>query len=104
MPARKKRSFGEAAAVAKATDKKAIENPAEPPPKKSKAKTTTKAGRTPTVDYKRDAKLFVSITQDLFDRLEDALLAERKKRRPAKVDKGVLIQEAVEAWLKKSKY
>lgn len=82
-----------------------------PPKRKKKAKpkpaakdTPSKAGRKSTVDYERPGKLYVSMKQDTFDRLDQALLTERQKRRPEKVDKGMLVEEAIEAWLRKSKY
>jgi len=52
----------------------------------------------------RTGKLYVSLPQDLFDRLDEVLLMERKIRRPDKVDKSVLVEEALQAWLKKHKY
>ncbi len=83
--------------IDKAVDEAAKEHPARP-----KAKVS--AGRTPTVDYDRSGKLHISITQDTFDRLDQALLGERKKRRPDKVDKGLIVEEALQAWLTKKKY
>ena len=60
------------------------------------------AGRKPTVDYDRIGKLHVSIPMDIFDRLDEALLVTRKKRRPDRVDKGLIIEEALMLWFKKN--
>jgi hypothetical protein len=101
MPAKKtKRDFGAMAQYAADTDTKKLDHPDDI--KKRKPKVS--AGRTPTVDYDRSGKLHISITQDTFDRLDEALLGERKKRRPDKVDKGLIVEEALTAWLKKHKY
>ena len=61
-------------------------------------------GRPRNVDHERDATLFVYLPQALADRLDAAAPAERVKRRPAKVDKSLIVEEALEAWLKKAGY
>ena len=68
-----------------------------------RAKPKGTAGRKTTVSYDRPGKLHISVTQDTFDTLDEALLKEKKKRRPDKVDKGLIIEEALTAWFKKNK-
>jgi len=78
-----------------AVEEAAAKYPPRPAPKVG-------SGRKPTVDYERIGKLHVSIPMDIFDRLDQALLITRKKRRPDRVDKGLIIEEALTLWFKKN--
>ena len=91
MPKHKPDKMGIKDAVAES----AAKHPPRPAPKIG-------SGRQPTVDYERIGKVHVSIPMDVFDRLDEALLITRKKRRPGRVDKGLIIEEALGLWFKKN--
>ena len=94
MPAKKvKKDFRTDAKDAKAGDKKAIETPGQPNRRKP--------------NESRPAKLYVAITKDTWDRLDDSIPPEKRKRRKKGErvwDKGAVVEEALTAWLKKHKY
>lgn len=91
MPKRKPEKMG----IKKAVDEAAAKYPPRPAPKIG-------SGRKPTVDYERIGKVHVSIPMDVFDRLNLALPITQKKRRPGRVDKGLIIEEALGLWFKKN--
>ena len=95
MPAKnRKRDFGALAQIAAANDTKKLDHPDDI--KKSK-------------EDRWQPKLFVTISREIFQRLDDALYFENKKGenkegKPAKVTKSIIVEKAVDAWLKKNKY
>ena len=74
------------------------------PKKKPVATKTEKRGRKPTVDYDRDDQLTFPLTSTLNDRLAKAVAIEGGKRHPKRVDKGLIIEEALKAWFAKRGY
>lgn len=67
-------------------------------------KPKVQAVRKPNVDYARDGRLFCKLPQDLCDRLDYAVIAERGKRRPEATDKSILVEEALRLWMKQHGY
>lgn len=107
MPAKKKRDFGKFAQVAADTDTKKLDHPDDikkPKPKSKAVATLKKRGRKPTVDYDRDDQLTFPLTSELNNRLRTAVLSEGLKRDPKRVDKGLIIEEALLAYFKKHNY
>ena len=62
------------------------------------------ATRQPNTEYARDGRLFCKLPQELCDRLDEAVIAERRKRRPKPMDKSIAVEEAIKEWLKKKGY
>ncbi len=62
-----------------------------------------KIGRPATLPGVERIRTTVALTQDINTRLKIATIHEQNKRNN-KVDASLLVQEALEAWLKKKKY
>jgi hypothetical protein len=56
------------------------------------------------VDYPRDDQLTFPITKEINTKLGKAVAVESGKRYPQRVDKGLIIEEALTAWFKKRGY
>ena len=101
MPRKKGgRDFLGAAEEAAQTSRKSEE---ETPPSDKPRKRKEGGGRPSTVDYERPARINVPVTQEVFDLLQKCVALETAKRYPAKVDKGVIVEEALTQYFKKHK-
>ena len=76
---------------------------AHPRPPKPKGERKSGGGRPATVDYERNRRINVCVTDETFDQLSKAVAIESGKRYPSKIDKGLIIEEALTAWFKKNK-
>ena len=61
-------------------------------------------GRPATVDYERPKRINVCVTDELNARLDKVVALEAGKRFPDKVDKGLIVEEALTEWMKKRRY
>lgn len=61
-------------------------------------------GRPATVDYERGSRINVCVTKELNALLSKAVAVESGKRFPDKVDRGLIIEEALTAWFSKKGY
>ncbi len=59
------------------------------------------AGRAPNTPYPRDGRLYCIMPQEICDRLDEFVLAERRRRRPTPFDKSVAVEEALLDYLEK---
>ena len=78
--------------------------PKDKPTRKAAKPAKETRGRKPTVDYPRDDQLTFPITKEINTKLGKAVAVESGKRYPQRVDKGLIIEEALTAWFKKRGY
>lgn len=55
--------------------------------------------RPPNTPYERTGRIYVKCPKSLCRALDRAVLAEREKRDPTPMDKGIAVEEAVRMWL-----
>ena len=60
--------------------------------------------RPPNTPYERSGRIYVKCPKSLCRALDRAVLAEKEKRDPTPMDKGIAIEEAVRLWLKAKGY
>jgi hypothetical protein len=104
----KKRTFMEVAEEVAKGDKKKVRNPK---PKAKRPKASPKAeeaekhggGRPSTVDYARERRLHIPMSEDAFQLLEKAVAIEAGRRYPERVDKGLIVEYALREYCAKHK-